>query len=145
MVPTLLNLVMIGLPYISENNIIIKHTTNILIINSYGLISLIKITPVLLEIKELMVTPFTILIKGARKCQKPLTVFKTLLKDITKTLCPKTIRILTEIRKLIPAQYYNHLPLFEGDMAAKLPPHRPGIDHIFTLKKSKNGQEKNPP
>ena len=50
-----------------------------------------------------------------------------------------------EIQKLLPAQYYNHLPLFEGDMAAELPPHRPGINYTFTLKKGENGQEKNPP
>ena len=30
-------------------------------------------------------------------------------------------------------------------MAAELPPHRPGIDYIFTLEKGKNGQKKNPP
>ena len=30
-------------------------------------------------------------------------------------------------------------------MAAELPLHRPNIDHIFTLKKSENEQEKNPP
>ena len=29
-------------------------------------------------------------------------------------------------------------------MAAELPPHLPGINHIFTLEKSENGQEKNP-
>ena len=29
-------------------------------------------------------------------------------------------------------------------MAAELPPHRPGIDHTFTLKKGKNGQKKTP-
>ena len=50
-----------------------------------------------------MVTPFIILIKGARKCQKSLTVFKVLLKNITKVLCPKVIRTPAEIRKLLPA------------------------------------------
>ena len=30
-------------------------------------------------------------------------------------------------------------------MAAELPPHRPGIDNIFILEKSKNGREKNLP
>ena len=58
---------------------------------------------VLLEIKELIVTPFIILIKGVKKCQKPLTVFKILLKDITKALYPKVMRIPAEIRKLLPA------------------------------------------
>ena len=50
-----------------------------------------------------MVTPFIILIKRVRKCQKPLTVFKVLLKDIIKALHLKVMRILTEIQKLLPA------------------------------------------
>ena len=85
------------------DNIIIRLITNILIINSYGLTISIKIIPVLLEIKELMVTPFIILVKRAKKYEKPLIVFKVSLKDVTKALYPKLIRILTEIRKLLPA------------------------------------------
>ena len=49
-------------------------------------------------------------------------VFKVLLKDITNVLRPKVIRIPVEIRKLLPAQYHNHLPLFKGNMAAELLP-----------------------
>ena len=30
-------------------------------------------------------------------------------------------------------------------MAAELPPHRLGINYIFTLEKGKNGQKSNPP
>ena len=101
--PTLLNLIIIRLPWIREDDIIIRPATDTLIINSYGLTILTKITPVLSEIKELTATPFTILVKGARKCQKPLTVFKALLKDITKALRPKIIRTPAEIRKLLPA------------------------------------------
>ena len=143
-VPTLLNLVIIGLPWIKKNNIIIKLTTDTLIINSYGFTKSIKIIPVLSKIKELIITPFIILIKGAKKRQKPPTVFKALLKDITKVLRFKITKIPAEIRKLLPAQYHNHLPLFEGDMAVELPPYRPGINHIFTLKKGNNGEKKNP-
>ena len=44
-----------------------------------------------------------------------------------------------EIQRLLPAQYHDHLPLFKGDITAELPPHRPGINHIFTLEKGKNG------
>ena len=47
------------------------------------------------------------------------------------------MRKLVEIRKLLLAQYYDHLPLF--DMAAELLLHRPGIDHAFTLEKNENG------
>ena len=105
----------------------------------------IKEILILLKIKELITTPFATLIKRARKRQNPLIIFKTSLKDITKTLRLKMKRTLTEIRKLLPVQCHNHLPLFKGDIAAELPPHRPGINHIFTLEKGKNGQEKNPP
>ena len=124
---------------------IIRPVTNTLIINSYGLIISTKKIPVLLKIKELIITPFAMLIKGARKRQKPLIVFKVSLKDITKVLRPKIIKIPAEIRKLLPAQYYNHLPFFEGGIAAELLPHRLNINHIFTLKKGKNGQARNPP
>ena len=102
-IPALLNPVIIGLLWIRKDNVIIKPVTDTLIINSYGLTISTKTTPVLSEIKELMATPFTTLVKGARKRQKPLTVFKALLKDIIKTLRPKVIRIPTEIRKLLPA------------------------------------------
>ena len=137
--PALLNPVIMGLPWIREDDIIIKPITNTLIINSYGLTISTKITPVLSEIKELIITPFIILIKRARKRQKPLIVFKVLLKDIIKALHFKIIKTPTEIQKLLPAQYYDYLPLFEGNIAAELPPHRPGINHIFTLEKGKNG------
>ena len=59
--------------------------------------------PVLLEIKELIAALFIILVKRAKKRQKPPTVFKVLLKDITKVLRFKVIRIPAEIRKLLPA------------------------------------------
>ena len=138
-VPALLNLVIIGLPWVREDNVIIRPATDTLIINSYGLTILTKTTLVLSEIRELTATPFIILIKRARKRQKPLTVFKILLKDITKALRLKITRTPAEIRKLLPAQYHDHLPLFKGDMAAELPPYRPGIDYTFTLEKSENG------
>ena len=83
--------------WIREDNVIIKPVTDILIINSYGLMILIKIIPVSLDIRELIVAPFIILIKGARKRQKPFTAIKILLKNITKVLRPKVTRISAEI------------------------------------------------
>ena len=68
MVLILLNPVIIGLPWIKEDDIIIRPAINTLIINSYSLTISIKIIPVLSEIKELTVTPFIILVKRARKC-----------------------------------------------------------------------------
>ena len=86
-----------------EDDVIIRFTTDILIINSYYLTILIKIIPVLLKIKELIAALFIILVKGARTYQKPFMVFKVLLEDIIKALYPKVMRILMEIRKLLPA------------------------------------------
>ena len=63
----LLNPVIIRLLEIKENNIIIRPTTNTLIINSYSLIISIKKILISLEIKELIVTLFAKLIKGAKK------------------------------------------------------------------------------
>ena len=80
--PALLKLVIIRLLWIREDDIIIRFTTDILIINSYRLTILIKVVPVILKIKKLMAVLFIILVKRARRYQKPLTVFKVLLKDI---------------------------------------------------------------
>ena len=80
---------------------IIRPVTNTLIINSYGLIISTKEILILLKIKELMVMPFAILIKGARKCQKPFIMFKVLLENIIKVLRFKINKILMEIRKLL--------------------------------------------
>ena len=96
-VPTLLNPVIMGLLWIREDDMIIRPATDTLIINSYGLIILIKTTPVSSKIKELTAAPFITLVKGARKRQKPCTVFKVSLENITKILRPKITRIPTEI------------------------------------------------
>ena len=66
-VPVLLNLMIIRLPWIKEDNIIIKPITNTLIIKSYNLTISIKETLILLKIKELIATLFAILIKGVKK------------------------------------------------------------------------------
>ena len=92
-----------GLLWIREDDIIIRPVIDTLIINSYGLIISTKETPILSKIKELTAALFVTLIKGARKRQKPLIIFKALLKDITKTLRLKIIKILIEIQKLLLA------------------------------------------
>ena len=103
MVLILINLVIIRLLWIREDDVIIKPVTDTFIINFYGLTILIKEILILLEIKELIIAFFAILIKGVRKRQKPFIVFKVSLKDIIKVLCLKIKKILVEIRKLLPA------------------------------------------
>ena len=103
MVLVLLNLVIIGLLWIKEDDIIIKPVTDTLIINSYSLTILTKEIPISSEVKELIATPFATLVKGAKKRQKPLIVFKVLLENIIKVLRFKIRKTLIEIRKLLPA------------------------------------------
>ena len=81
---------------------IIRPVTNTLIINSHGLIISTKEMPVLLKIKELPAALFAILVKGARKRRKLVTVFKALLENITKVLRLKIKKIPAELRKLLP-------------------------------------------
>ena len=95
--PILSNLIIISLPWIKKDNIIVRFIINTLIINSYGLIISIKTILVLSNTKELMAVLLIILIKRARKYQNPLIIFKTLLKDVTKTLYSKVIKTPAEI------------------------------------------------
>ena len=57
MVPALLNLVIIGLLWIREDNVIIRFIIDILIINSYGLMILIKNNTSIIEDKGINGNP----------------------------------------------------------------------------------------
>ena len=70
MVFVLLNLVIIGLLWMRENNVIIRPATDILIINFYGLMFSIKIIPVLLEIKEINGNPVYNIAKKGQEMPK---------------------------------------------------------------------------
>ena len=96
-----------------------------------------KETLISLEIRELTAALCTILVKEARKRRKLVTVLKILIENITKILRLKIIKTPTEMQK-----YYclsvKPLTPFKRDMAAKLPPHHPGINYAFRLEKNKN-------
>ena len=87
----------------TEDNVIIRPAMNTLIINSCSLIILTKEILKSSEIKELTAALFATLVKGIRKYQKLITVFKVLLKDITKALQLKIIKTSAEIQNLPPA------------------------------------------
>ena len=76
---------------------IIRPVTDTLTINSYRLMILTKEILISLEIKELLTALFTTLVKGVKKRKKLITVFKVLLKDITKVLRLKIKKILMEL------------------------------------------------
>jgi hypothetical protein len=78
----------------------------------------------------------------ASKKDKSIQVFTASMADIQKALAPKAQLSLEQIKELLPSSYRHQLPGFDPKQAAKLPPHRPGIDHHIELIKEDG---KNPP
>ena len=66
--PALLNLVIIGLLWIREDNVIIRPVIDILIINFLRFNDFDKNNTSIIGDKGIMAAPFIILVKGARKC-----------------------------------------------------------------------------
>jgi hypothetical protein len=67
-------------------------------------------------------------------------IFTASMADIQKALAPKAKFSLEEIKAILPRQYQHQLAVFDQTQAAKLPPHRPDVDHSIELIKE-NGKE----
>jgi hypothetical protein len=53
--------------------------------------------------------------------------------NIQKALAPKAHLSLEQIRDLLPPNYHHQLLVFDPNQAAKLLPHRLGVDHHIEL------------
>ena len=73
------------------------------------------------------------------------TILAVTTADIDKALAPKTPKTYEDLKTQIPAQFHDFLPLFSPKEAAKLPPHRPGVDHEIRMKKDSQGKDLAPP
>jgi hypothetical protein len=69
----------------------------------------------------------------ASKKDKLVSVFAASMADIQKALAPKAHLSLERIRDLLPPNYHHQLSVFDPNQAAKLPPHRLGVDHHIEL------------
>jgi hypothetical protein len=69
----------------------------------------------------------------ASKKDKSVSVFAASMANIQKALAPKVHLSLEQIRDLLPPNYRYQLPVFDSNQAAKLPPHRLGVDHHIEL------------
>ena len=67
---------------------------------------------------------------------------KVTLDDIEKALRPRTD---TDPKEKLPRHYWLWLDVFSQQLANKLPPHRPGIDHRIPLKRNAADIEESPP
>jgi len=79
-------------------------------------------------------------IRDSQRKPGSVEIFAASMADIQKALAPKAKLTLEEIRERLPPQYRHQLAVFDPNQAAKLPPHRPGVDHGIELIKQ-NGKE----
>jgi hypothetical protein len=56
-------------------------------------------------------------------------------KDIEKALKTKPYLTIEELKKMLPPEVYDMLPLFNRRDAERLAPYREGIDHRIDLRK----------
>ncbi|KAI0995327.1 hypothetical protein K3495_g12855 [Podosphaera aphanis] len=71
-------------------------------------------------------------------------IFKVSIRDIDKALLKLSnqhSKSEEDLRKTIPAQFHDIIELWKSKEAAKLPPHRPGVDHRIELRKNESGME----
>jgi hypothetical protein len=66
--------------------------------------------------------------------KEKLQVFKASLYDINKAIEAQDLKE-RPLEEFVPEQYNEFLPLFNKELAERLPPHRPGIDPEVRLKK----------
>lgn len=84
----------------------------------------------------------------ARRSKRPnsnIEVFAASLADIEKALRTKPVLSLAEVITRLPEHYRKYASAFDPREAAKLPPHRPGIDHEIPLELNDDGRQKEVP
>jgi hypothetical protein len=98
------------------------------------------------NIKALRVTQATALsiqhLVRSLAVSNQLHISRVSLDDIKRALQPKKH---TNPKDKLPKHYWRWLDVFSQQLANKLPPHRPGIDHKIPLKRDQNGVEESPP
>ena len=67
------------------------------------------------------------------------TVAAATTKDIEKAMETKPYITIGDLKKMIPPEFHDMLPLFNRREAEKLAPHREGIDHKIGLREQANG------
>jgi hypothetical protein len=148
----------LGIPWLRLHDVAIRYASNTVMFGSQYCITHCHYTSVTLQgvtqetpepvyqVKEIFAAqirpsrPFQgkiVMLNGAsffRNVKKGrLTVFHALLYDITTAIEVQDLEERPH-EEIVPEQYYEFLPLFNNELADRLPPHRPGIDHEVHLK-----------
>ena len=70
-----------------------------------------------------------------------LTVAVATMEDIQKSLKKKAYPTVEELKRKLPPEVHDMIPLFSRREAEKLPPHRKGIDHRIELREQPDGSQ----
>ena len=138
----------LGRPWMNEDLVEIKPADGTLFIGTSGIsVKSIETKPTIqLNIKGIGAPSYGALVRRARRtlpsAEFNTRVFAVTLADINKALKPKK---KGDPKILLPRYFYKFLPLFDAEKAKKLPPHRPGIDHVFEIERDADGKEKTIP
>lgn len=131
--------VILGLPWMSNNDAIVDARESKLIFRSHG-ISVPSILPEV-EIRQVSAAAFKLLSqnRGRRQEDTRVQVFAASLADIDKALKPK---VYSDPHTRLPRQYHEYLDVFDTKRASELPPLRgKGVDHAIELLPDKDGKE----
>lgn len=97
------------------------------------------------RVAQVMSSTYAGLARRSRRPNSDIEVFAASLADIEKALRTKPMLSLAEIVNRLPEHYRKYTSVFDPKEAAKLPPHRPGIDHEIPLELDNDGRQKEVP
>ncbi|KAI1005955.1 hypothetical protein K3495_g2267 [Podosphaera aphanis] len=86
----------------------------------------------------------TIKLQESVKQNLATSIFNVSIRDIDKALLKLSNQYSKseeDLRKTIPVQFHDIIELWKSKEAAKLPPHRPGVDHRVELRRNDSGME----
>ena len=97
------------------------------------------------RVVQIMSSTYAGLARRSRRPNSGIEVFAASLADIEKALRTKPVLSLAEIVNRLPEHYRKYTSVFDPKEAAKLPPHRPGIDYEIPLEMDDDGRQKEVP
>ena len=127
---------------IDERQSSLSFDTNDVIIRSNQ--ALLK-CPTPIKVTKVSASTYVGHVKRSKKPGSQIQTFAASLQDIEKALRPKAKMTMTEILEKLPSEYQEFAKVFDPAEAAKLPQHRPGMDHEIPLERDDNGKAKEVP
>ncbi|KAF4474522.1 Transposon Tf2-8 polyprotein [Colletotrichum fructicola Nara gc5] len=139
--------VILGIPWARQQDVQVRPRYNELYVGTTGTYITIRHSPTWDSdptIRSVAASTLTTIIRSSRRSHKPIQIFSVTMKDIEKALARFQNKSTDPATKL-PAHYRHMIDLFKKEVADRLPPHRPGVDHAIQLEKDDHGNEKQPP